>query len=87
MAGSTQVAKRELSSADRCKRHNWYVGSVLRSVSHSGEKRFWRITAIGEREVLGIETRLPEKTTSGESILNICGPNYQSWHKYEDEKK
>lgn len=73
---------REKSPADRAKRNGWVVGTVLKLTELDlGQPchTYWRITAIGEYEILGIRVYLPEYTTSGESVIPFNRAD--SWKK------
>ena len=74
---------RELSPVEFCKKKRWKLGDVIkRTEIDMGYEyiTYWRITAFGENEVLGIQTDLKEYETSGEVILHFCS-NQCTWRK------
>jgi hypothetical protein len=76
---------KELSPVQRCRANRWKVGTFLKAV-YSDPVRFskivfFRITAIGEEEILGKEIPQQEKTTSGEIILPLNSPLYTAWRR------
>ena len=77
---------KELSGADKCRKNKWKVSDVLKAKSCYGRQqdRFYKITAIGETLVLGKQTLLPEKTTSGEEILAFDDMEY-TWRLVKND--
>jgi len=72
--------KKEISSADRCRKNNWYSGCVLKAKSNIQESldEYWKVTAIGEEKVLGKRINLTLNTTSGEEIMDFDDSEF-SW--------
>ena len=68
----------ELSDADRCRKKGWVVGTIIKAKSRFGldYDRHFEITAIGRELVLVLEVKLPERTTSGEHVLNMYDIEY-----------
>jgi hypothetical protein len=73
---------REISPVEKCNKRKWKKGTILRceKTDWSTEPfEYWKITALGEHEVLGIRVNLKPFETCGEEII----PFYKrdSWRK------
>jgi hypothetical protein len=81
--------QRELSPVERCKKNKWKKGTTLqcKELVREQPKQFlydyWKITALGESEVLGIRVCLKPFETTGETIIpfNKCSC---TWKKAKD---
>lgn len=60
---------KELTPIERCKKNKWRKGTNLRCITGSGEIEYWKITAFGISEVLGIRINLKPFETTGETII------------------
>lgn len=80
---------KKLNPAQRCRVNRWKKGTLLKAI-HSGPPYaaiiFFRITAIGKREVLGeaiskYDELTSDESTSDEILIPFNNPLYSVWRK------
>ena len=73
---------REISPVEKCHKNKWKKGTILRALEMemgSPHFEYWKITALGENEVLGIRVNLQPFETCGETIIPFF--KRDSWRK------
>lgn len=80
---------KELSPVQRCKVNKWTIGTLLKVIVKDNylSIAFFRITAIGENDILIKQIFNPyDKITSGEIIAPFHDPHYTAWRKTSQKR-
>jgi hypothetical protein len=87
--------QRELSSVERCQKNKWKKGTILQCKENclglhllhdEHYYNYWKITALGETEVLGRRVHLKPFETTGETIIPFNKSAF-TWRKVSSNFK